>query len=67
MPELTYDALNVGDDLPTLTTDPISRHTLALYCGASSKACRQAWARRNRASASAHLQQMPTERVLDVF
>ena len=35
MPELTYDALNVGDDLPTLTTDPISRHTLALYCGAS--------------------------------
>jgi acyl dehydratase len=35
MPELTYDALNVGDDLPTLTSDPISRHTLALYCGAS--------------------------------
>ena len=35
MPELTYDTLNVGDDLPTLTSDPISRHTLALYCGAS--------------------------------
>lgn len=25
----------VGDALPTFTTEPISRHTLALYCGAS--------------------------------
>lgn len=25
----------VGDALPAFTTEPISRHTLALYCGAS--------------------------------
>ena len=35
MPELTYDSLNVGDELPALTTDPITRDTLALYCEAS--------------------------------
>lgn len=27
--------LQVGDELPTLVLPPISRHTLALYCGAS--------------------------------
>lgn len=31
----TWDALAVGDALPSLTLPPISRHTLALYCGAS--------------------------------
>ena len=35
MPELTYDSLNVGDELPVLTTEPITRDTLALYCEAS--------------------------------
>ena len=35
MPELTYDSLNVGDELPALTTEPITRDTLALYCEAS--------------------------------
>jgi acyl dehydratase len=32
---VTYDALNVGDALPGLESAPISRHALALYCGAS--------------------------------
>lgn len=27
--------VQVGDELPAYTTEPISRHTLALYCGAS--------------------------------
>lgn len=27
--------LKVGDALPAFSTEPISRHTLALYCGAS--------------------------------
>ncbi len=31
----TFDEVQVGDDLPVLTTDPVTRHTLALYCGAS--------------------------------
>ena len=35
MTELKYDSLKVGDELPVMTTDPVSRHTLALYCGAS--------------------------------
>ena len=35
MPELTYDSLNVGDELLALTTEPITRDTLALYCEAS--------------------------------
>lgn len=35
MTELKYDSLKVGDELPAMTTDPVSRHTLALYCGAS--------------------------------
>lgn len=30
-----FDAVQVGDELPALTTDPISRLQLALYCGAS--------------------------------
>jgi len=32
---LTYDGVNVGDVLNEHTSKPISRHTLALYCGAS--------------------------------
>ena len=35
MTELNYDSLKVGDELPAMTTAPVSRHTLALYCGAS--------------------------------
>ena len=30
-----FDALQVGDELPSFETPPISRLTLALYCGAS--------------------------------
>ena len=30
-----YDALTVGDAIPSLTLPPLSRLTLALYCGAS--------------------------------
>jgi acyl dehydratase len=30
-----WDRLQVGDALPALQLPPISRHTLALYCGAS--------------------------------
>ena len=32
---LDYSALDVGSEIPPLTTKPISRHTLALYCCAS--------------------------------
>ncbi|GGC59321.1 MaoC family dehydratase [Chelatococcus reniformis] len=32
---ITYDSVSVGDALPPHTSAPISRHTLALYCGAS--------------------------------
>lgn len=32
---LNYDTIAVGDALPGLETPPISRLTLALYCGAS--------------------------------
>lgn len=32
---IDFANLNVGDQLPAFTTEPISRHTLALYCGAS--------------------------------
>lgn len=32
---ITYDQVNVGDALPAFETEPISRLTLALYCGAS--------------------------------
>ena len=31
----SYDALTVGDAIPSLTVPPVSRLTLALYCGAS--------------------------------
>lgn len=30
-----WDSLQVGDPLPTLELPPLTRHTLALYCGAS--------------------------------
>jgi acyl dehydratase len=32
---LNFDAIEVGDDLPVHESRPISRHTLALFCGAS--------------------------------
>ncbi|HSW21476.1 MAG TPA: MaoC/PaaZ C-terminal domain-containing protein [Burkholderiaceae bacterium] len=35
MAELNYDDVQVGTQLPFLQTEPISRLTLALYCGAS--------------------------------
>ena len=35
MTELRYDDMQVGSELPPLHPDPISRLTLALYCGAS--------------------------------
>ena len=35
MTQPTFDSLNVGDEIPALTTPSVSRHTLALYCGAS--------------------------------
>ncbi|MBS1256313.1 MAG: (R)-specific enoyl-CoA hydratase [Deltaproteobacteria bacterium] len=31
----TFDSLKIGDEIPALTTPPVSRHALALYCGAS--------------------------------
>jgi acyl dehydratase len=35
MTKLTYDTVQVGDALPAFEAEPISRLTLALYCGAS--------------------------------
>ncbi len=35
MAELNFDDVQVGTQLPLLQTEPISRLTLALYCGAS--------------------------------
>ena len=35
MTNISYDNLKVGDRLPVLTTAPVSRLDLALYCGAS--------------------------------
>ena len=35
MSKLNYESLNVGDALPEHVCGPISRHTLALYCGGS--------------------------------
>ena len=35
MTQPTFDSLNVGEEIPKLTTPSVSRHTLALYCGAS--------------------------------
>ena len=32
---IKFDSLNVGEEIPALTTPLVSRHTLALYCGAS--------------------------------
>ena len=30
-----FDSIKVGDEIPFLNSEPITRHTLALYCGAS--------------------------------
>jgi len=35
MPDLKLGSLQVGDEIPSLTTDPIKRVTLALFAGAS--------------------------------
>tara|TARA_B100000700_G_C14982926_1_gene827320 strand:- start:714 stop:1130 length:417 start_codon:yes stop_codon:yes gene_type:complete len=35
MNDLKYDMIKVGDEIPSMTFPPISRHTLALYCGSS--------------------------------
>lgn len=35
MTPLNYETISVGDEIPSLTTPPISRTTLALYAGAS--------------------------------
>jgi len=32
---ISFDSINVGYEIPILNKDPISRYTLALYCGAS--------------------------------
>ena len=31
----TFESLKVGDEIPALKIPPVSRHTLALYCGVS--------------------------------
>ena len=31
----TFESLKLGDDIPALKVPPVSRHSLALYCGAS--------------------------------
>ena len=30
-----FNSIKVGDEIPILNSEPITRHTLALYCGAS--------------------------------
>ena len=35
MPHLNFETISIGDEIPSLTTPPISRTTLALYAGAS--------------------------------
>src|SRR5438477_7634922 len=35
MPEISFKSLQVGDEIPALTTQPVSRLTLALFAGAS--------------------------------
>ena len=35
MPDPKFAEVQVGDEIPILCTSPITRHTLALYCGAS--------------------------------
>lgn len=32
---MNLNAIAIGDELPSFTTDPVNRTTLALYCGAS--------------------------------
>lgn len=34
-PQLMFERVQVGDELPSFETEPISRLALALYCGAS--------------------------------
>jgi len=31
----SFDSIAVGDELPSLAMPPVTRHTLAIYCGAS--------------------------------
>lgn len=33
--QIKYDDVNVGDEIPKLVVGPVTRHDLALYCGAS--------------------------------
>jgi acyl dehydratase len=33
--QIKFDDVNVGDDIPTLVVGPVTRHDLAMYCGAS--------------------------------
>lgn len=35
MPSPVFKTLEIGDELPSLTVPPITRQTLAIYCGAS--------------------------------
>ena len=35
MTQPVFDSIKVGDEIPILNSEPITRHTLALYCGAS--------------------------------
>ena len=35
MTQPKFNSLKVGDEIPSLKTPSVSRHTLALYCGAS--------------------------------
>ncbi|MCH2292471.1 MAG: dehydratase, partial [SAR324 cluster bacterium] len=35
MPDPKFAEVQVGDEIPLLSNPPITRHTLALYCGAS--------------------------------
>ncbi|WP_151638526.1 MaoC family dehydratase [Noviherbaspirillum aerium] len=35
MDRMTFDAVRVGDEIASYTAAPITRHALALYCGAS--------------------------------
>ena len=35
MNDIKYKKINVGDKLPSMSFPPITRHTLALYCGSS--------------------------------
>ena len=35
MTQPRFDSIKIGDEIPILNSEPITRHTLALYCGAS--------------------------------